>query len=192
MSRLDCPRPARRALARMTAENVVTADLEWNRGQTFIKFGYDVGSNGEWVGSHGRTLDQMRADSLRDSAKLGLNDDHVFERLIAVQDVFRADPNQKCAIVVSEDLGSGRSYIYLYQRNPDGNGITAFAIDKRIRVRVLETPDPGIPRTTPNSIESSKHSAEHSRQAARTTARSRTARRSSGRSAAKVRYISPM
>lgn len=114
-------------IARMFGEDVMTSSLEHELRQTFMKFSYQLNASGEWVGNNGRTLEQMAQDSRR----AGFNDDHVFQRLLAAQKTLGENPNVNSTLVVSEDIGSGKSFIYLFSRSPATGEIVGHAIEHR-------------------------------------------------------------
>ncbi len=105
-------------VAKTAAENAVTYQAEFVDHKTLMAFGYTLSPEGRWMNS-GKTLEQ-----LVDLSEVG--GDRIFRVMEAEQRMITDDTVEQ-AVVISEDLGYGRSYIYLY--TDQGDGVQALAIE---------------------------------------------------------------
>lgn len=106
--------------ARAGAEDFVGFKKEFADLSTILSFSYEV-KDGRWM-NNGRTLDEIN-----DPEELG--GDRIL-RVLAAEKTMGQDPNITQAAVISEDLGFGRSYLYLFSKNADNsNEISALAIE---------------------------------------------------------------
>ncbi len=101
--------------AEAAAKDTITLAEEFFQQQTIIPYEYEI-VNGKWT-SGGKTLDE-----------LGIGER--VERIIRAQDGMAQHSSITQALTVSEDTGSGRSYIYLFSKDKDDkNKISALAIE---------------------------------------------------------------
>ncbi len=101
--------------AEAAAKDTITLAEEFFQQQTIIPYEYEI-VNGKWT-SGGKTLDE-----------LGVGER--VERVIRAQDGMAQDSSITQTLTVSEDTGSGRSYIYLFSKDKDDkNKISALAIE---------------------------------------------------------------
>lgn len=105
------------AVARSAAADLATFGQEFFQMETVIPYGYHVRSDGKWV-NEGKTLEDISGD--------GAGEGKV-QRVIEVQNRMTQDKNITQAVVASEDFGSGRNYVYLFQKKEDA--ISAYAIE---------------------------------------------------------------
>lgn len=109
------------SVAREGAENQVTFKMEFADGlKTIMGFNYQV-VGGRWM-NKGRTLEEI-------SDEMEVGGDRV-KRVLEAERMMALDKNIRQAIVVSEDLGYGRSYLYLFNRDPEvKDKISALALE---------------------------------------------------------------
>ena len=101
--------------AEAAAKDAITLAEEFFQQQTIIPYEYEI-VNGKWT-SGGKTL-----------YELGVGER--VERVIRVQDGMAHDSNITQALTVSENTGSGRSYVYLFSKDKDDKKkISALAIE---------------------------------------------------------------
>ncbi len=106
--------------ARAGAEDFVGFKKEFADLSTILSFSYEV-RDGRWM-NMGRRLDEIN-----DPDEIG--GDRIL-RVLSAEKAMSHDPSITQAAVISEDLGFGRSYLYLFQRNPDQpEQISALAIE---------------------------------------------------------------
>lgn len=101
------------------ARNVKAYDDEFNKRTPFIFFHYDILSDGSF-GSHGKSARDM-------SSKDAAGYDRV-ERVEQIARAMRDDPTIRAAYFHSPELGYGREFGYVFERDSNG-GINAIAIE---------------------------------------------------------------
>ncbi|MBI3955570.1 hypothetical protein HY338_03930 [Candidatus Gottesmanbacteria bacterium] len=106
--------------ARAGAEDFVGFKKEFADLATILSFSYEV-RDGRWM-NNGRRLDEIN-----DPDEIG--GDRIL-RVLSAEKAMSHDPSITQAAVISEDLGLGRSYLYLFSKNADNpNEISALAIE---------------------------------------------------------------
>lgn len=106
--------------ARAGAEDFVGFKKEFADLSTILSFSYEV-KDGRWM-NNSRTLDEIN-----DPQELG--GDRIL-RVLAAEKTMGQDSGITQAAVISEDLGFGRSYLYLFSKNADKpNEVSALAIE---------------------------------------------------------------
>lgn len=105
-------------VAKTAAENAVTYQAEFIDQKTLIAFGYTVSPDGRWTNS-GKTLEQLVDPDGAGGERIN--------RVLAAEQRMITDASIEQAVVISEDIGYGRSYIYLYTDR--GDTVEALAIE---------------------------------------------------------------
>lgn len=108
------------SVSRALSEDWESFKKEFFDFSTIIPFQYEV-SGGRWR-NNGRTIEEITDEDSLGQTKLG--------RILAAEKRMLNDPDLTQSIVISEDTGSGRSYLYVYNRDQsDLNKINALAIE---------------------------------------------------------------